>query len=495
MKPEDNARNTNQSELSQSLQRKHISFDNNILLVNEAHNDSKHISSFYKQLINAAKRTKDIPGALYIASETLPLDTVNSNFKRIPSKSKTLRAFVKSFSEPYPIPVVYNHVTSKGGFFSGNGDQPSRVAGRVYVARTHTLRDDGGRKAIYTGQAITDDETIERIHNAQDLTRSVSFMPAGFKCSTCGKHPFLDDCPHRSGEYVEKDEKRTNERVVFDVDPDFAVEDSFVLVPAFRTTMIKAIEQNNDASTVEMNIPSLGLISYTKKIMSNGFTAEGDKERNNDTIDNNNAPSDTTDGENTEENTGGSNEMDPKELKEALENLTNSVSSLTKDVAELKKDSQNDTSSAPTNTGDTSTDGAGNNSENNNNDTGDTRDQSFIDANATIDIFSAALISITNSIGELIKSTAELVAKTNERIDAIQLNTENTSNTEQTQGDTSDAGTQDNATDSNNKQEGSTDENSSTEGNSANNDQTNPANNDKNGQKDQSVKLAGPSLV
>ena len=62
----------------------------------------------YQKVINDAKKYMNMAGALYIASEVMPFDVPSENYKRVKYDAEA-KKFLKTFTHPQPIPVIYNH--------------------------------------------------------------------------------------------------------------------------------------------------------------------------------------------------------------------------------------------------------------------------------------------------------------------------------------------------------------------------------------------------
>lgn len=196
-------------------------------------------------------------GALYIASEVMPFDLPSENYKRVNYDSEAKR-FLKTFTSPQPIPVIYNHNDGLEPLSSFSGKP--EVAGRVLSVAVA----EGIFKvpSIFAGQMIVNKESIERIQDMIDYTQSISYMPKGYICEECGSDGTSEDCPHYPGQVI-KDKNGKERRVVFTVIPNYAAELSFVLVPAYRNARVVAMEQNS----IRQPIPEFRAVTfYNKKI-------------------------------------------------------------------------------------------------------------------------------------------------------------------------------------------------------------------------------------
>lgn len=265
--------------------------------------DAEKADPVYKQLIDLSKKRIEIPGALYIASVTIPLEKPNANHIVV-GPSDISQNFLDSFVQPYPIPILHGHLeTSEGPFDTG---RPAQVYGRVTAAMVDSVKAGNRRmKAVVTGQVITEQNTIERIMSMTDYTQSITWLAEAKNCTICNAaapfcehirgnvYPVLD----KNGDPTGKEELALERHR-----PKRAIEESFVLVPAYEDAMIKAIEKNSvgaDPHLVDDNVPQ-ALFAYSKKVTSNGVdlpkdplkaekTEEGSQsEENNVTMENNN---------------------------------------------------------------------------------------------------------------------------------------------------------------------------------------------------------------
>lgn len=214
--------------------------------------------NLYKKLISDAKKVYDIPGALYIASEVMAFDVPSENFKTV-YMDNDAKKFMKTFTSPQPIPLLYNHADQTDNFFGSSGEPP-RVAGRVLSQAVAPGMFNS--PSAFAGQVVTDKDTIERVYNLMDYTQSISIMPKQYICEECGIDAMSDDCPHMPGQKLVND-KGKEKRVVWKLVPNYAVEFSFVLVPGYRNSRIVAMEQNNLGSAPSTH--GRALFSYNKK--------------------------------------------------------------------------------------------------------------------------------------------------------------------------------------------------------------------------------------
>lgn len=225
---------------------------------NAADGSSANIPSVYQKVINDAKKYMNKAGALYIASEVMPFDLPSGNYKRVKYDSEA-KKFLKTFTSPQPIPVIYNHNDGTDPFFVMEG-KPD-IAGRVLSVAIA----EGIFKvpSIFAGQMIVNKESIERIQDMIDYTQSISYMPKGYICEECGLDGTSEECPHYPGQVI-KDKNGKERRVVFTAIPDYAAELSFVLVPGYRNARVVAMEQNSVGGAPITSLKALSF--YNKKI-------------------------------------------------------------------------------------------------------------------------------------------------------------------------------------------------------------------------------------
>lgn len=278
--------------------------------------------ALYNRLIAEAKNVKNIPGALYLATEAMPFDSLSGNFKRTPYNNQS-KAFAATATSPYFKPILYSHEDGTGFF---GGTRPN-IVGRVL---SQAIADNGrGGKSIFTGQVITDKEAIERVNSFIDYSQSISFYPQGYTCDVCGEDPMkgcgMDESANRCFNLgkeitVEKSKKKT--RVTWSVIPNYIAEISFVAIPAYQDAMVLSMEQNSLGQGLVM--PRMGgLESYYQYQKKDGLITVGDiptgKEQNN------------SDKGTTEQSSGtigseSNQEQNDMELKEQLEAFKKEVS-------------------------------------------------------------------------------------------------------------------------------------------------------------------------
>lgn len=229
-----------------------IKFDSNA-----ADGGAANAPAVYQKVINDAKKYMNKAGALYIASEVMPFDLPSENFKRVKYDAEA-KKFLKTFTSPQPIPVIYNHNDGTDPWVVMD-DKPD-VAGRVLSA---TIAEGIFKvPSVFAGQMIVNKESIERIQDMVDYTQSISYMPKGYICEECGIDGTSDDCPHYPGQVI-KDKNGKERRVIFTSIPNYAAELSFVLVPGYRNARVVAMEQNSAGAP----ITGLKAITfYNKKI-------------------------------------------------------------------------------------------------------------------------------------------------------------------------------------------------------------------------------------
>lgn len=212
----------------------------------------------YQKVINDAKKYMNMAGALYIASEVMPFDIPSENYKRVKYDAEA-KKFLKTFTNPQPIPVIYNHNDGTDPWMSMEG-KPD-VAGRVL---SNAVADGVyGVPTVFCGQMITDKESIERIQSMIDYTQSISYMPKGYICEECGMDGNSDDCAHYPGQII-KDKNGKERRVIFTTIPNYAAELSFVLVPGYRNARVVAMEQNNAGGVPITGVKAISY--YNKKV-------------------------------------------------------------------------------------------------------------------------------------------------------------------------------------------------------------------------------------
>jgi galactitol-specific phosphotransferase system IIB component len=214
--------------------------------------------NLYKKLISDAKKVYNIPGALYIASEVMAFDIPSENYKTV-YMDNDAKKFMKTFTAPQPIPLLYNHADQTDNFFGSSGEPP-RVAGRVLSQAVAPGMFN--TPSAFAGEVVTDPETIDRIYNLMDYTQSISIMPKQYICEVCGIDATSEDCPHMPGQKIVND-KGKETRVVWKLIPNYAVEFSFVLVPGYRNARIVAMEQNGLSGAPTTH--GKALFSYNKK--------------------------------------------------------------------------------------------------------------------------------------------------------------------------------------------------------------------------------------
>lgn len=217
----------------------------------------------YTNLIKKCKSMYDIPGALYIASEVMAFDIPSENYKTV-YYDNDAKKFMKTFVDPQPIPLLYNHADGLGSgsmFGDPQDDTPPNVAGRVlsYGVAPGMF----GTQSAFAGQVITNKDTIDRVYNLMDYTQSISIMPKGYVCEVCNTDAYSEDCPHMPGQTVTDGKKE--KKVVWKLIPNYAAEFSFVLVPGYRNARIVAMEQNGLFKGKAPVTHGRALFSYSKK--------------------------------------------------------------------------------------------------------------------------------------------------------------------------------------------------------------------------------------
>lgn len=315
-------------------------FSNAVMPLNMDTNaaEAEKAPPLYGKLIAKAKSVRNIPGALYIASEVMAFDTPSENYKTV-YWDNDAKNFMKTFVDPQPIPLLYNHadgLDSGGMFGPGPSDVPPNVAGRVlaYDAAPGMF----GTKSAFAGQVVTNKDTIERIYNLMDYTQSISIMPKGYICEVCNDNAMSDDCPHYPGQIIADPNKKGKEkRVTWKLIPKYAVEYSFVLVPGYRNARIVAMEQNGFFGDKAPTTHGRALFSYNKKegmiTVPDNYPAAGDE---NIDVDKNRGSIVNT---RTSLN-GGDQEMTSEETKQFLDSFkatTEAVTALATNVAESNK--------------------------------------------------------------------------------------------------------------------------------------------------------------
>lgn len=217
--------------------------------------DSKS-PDFVKKLIEEAREESQITSSkvMYIVSEVLPLGVLSEDrYYLITDNLNELKPFIDSFTKPYPIPVIYEHLDNLMP-----GDKGAPYAGRVTKVRV--MNGYNGKPAIFAVQAITEEKAIQRITDMTDITQSVGLMVREAVCNACG-HPtytreHIQDCDIGAGEWYEEiaeNGTRTYKRNYFTVVPKRALEVSFTAIPAFPSARVVAFEDPFDGSLRKVN--------------------------------------------------------------------------------------------------------------------------------------------------------------------------------------------------------------------------------------------------
>jgi len=290
----------------------------------------------FQSLVKSAKKQLNVPGALYIAAITIPLGKPNARFIAVESESVT-KQFLKSFIEPYPIPILYNHADSAGGMFEEPPSNPPRIYGRVLSVSTGTIKHSGKTmEVLATGQIITDEEAKCRIESMTDFSQSISWLAESKKCSICSEPPgYCDHRPGRVEEILNDKGEVKGEKLALELHvPKRAIENSFVLIPAYEDAMLKAIERNS-----LVNQPSpYALLDFTVKNSVQGVELPKTTPSPESGEEGQVSPTGETNGTMiTDETTIEGSEMDIKEILEKLTGIQNSVEAMGKEIDELKK--------------------------------------------------------------------------------------------------------------------------------------------------------------
>jgi len=221
-------------------------------------NSEQHLyAKLIEQSRNASNNTK---GVLYLATEALPLNEMNANFKVV-MEDKNINRLVESVVKPYPTPMYYNHDSGGRGLF-GDGNMYPSVIGRNFASIKE--RNSRGGFSIYTGSMINDKVTIERIMDHRDINVSSSIIPLAYKCDVCGQDPMDENstCDHYPGDVVNDEKYRDtwkNRFVTWSIFPDRYYELSITPHPAYDNATIKAYESY---STNNINTSCNGLVEY-----------------------------------------------------------------------------------------------------------------------------------------------------------------------------------------------------------------------------------------
>lgn len=117
---------------------------------------------------------------------------VTENFNNY--TERTLRRALKSWTDPYPKPLIMNH------------DMQSEPIGRVVKARMN--KEEDGTPFVSLQAAITDNEAVEKVLDGRYLTASVGGKALKATCSICeadwAKASLFDiPCEHRRGRKYE----------------------------------------------------------------------------------------------------------------------------------------------------------------------------------------------------------------------------------------------------------------------------------------------------
>lgn len=290
-------------------------------------------SQLHARLISEAKKVKDLPGALYLATEAMPFDVMSGNYKRTPYNNQS-NAFARTAIQPYYKPILYSHDDGSGGMFMP-GMKPN-IVGRVFSV---AVADNGrGGKSIFTGQVITDKESIDRVNSFIDYSQSIAFYPQSYTCDVCGEDP-MKGCGLESdvsrcynlGKEVSTDKSKKKTLVTWSVIPSNIAEISFVAIPAYPDAQVLGIEQNSIGQhLVAPNVRQGALETFFQYKKKEGFIAVGDiptgKENNNQT-DSEKPPVSENSGTIGSEGNQEQDDMELKELAEKFEALKTELNS------------------------------------------------------------------------------------------------------------------------------------------------------------------------
>lgn len=279
-------------------------------------------SALHARLIAEAKKVRDLPGALYLATEAMPFDVLSGNFKRTPYNSQS-KAFAQTAITPYYRPILYSHDDGSGGMFMP-GMKPV-IAGRVLSS---IINDNGrGGKSIFTGQVITDKDSIERVNSFIDYSQSISFYPQAYTCDVCGADPMkgcgLEEdaqrCYNLGKEVNETGNKKRKVRVTWSVLPSYIAEISFVATPAYQDAMVLGIEQNSLGQGLVSPGGLGGLTAFYNYVKKEGFVTVGDIPTKANQTTSEKTPPEQNSGTIGSESNQEQDEMELKELKEQLD--------------------------------------------------------------------------------------------------------------------------------------------------------------------------------
>ncbi len=161
---------------------------------------------------------------------------------------KGLRSGLKTWTTPYPKPVLQDHIVSTNGFFGPTSEKGVDPKGRIVGAKMKKL--DGvvskdGNKAytLALSAYIPGEEDVAKVLDGRYSTVSIGIVSNKVNCSICGTNIAEDYCGHMKGRTyeIERDGKTVKETCFWLINQTEAVEVSFVNSPADRDAHVSNV--------------------------------------------------------------------------------------------------------------------------------------------------------------------------------------------------------------------------------------------------------------
>jgi hypothetical protein len=158
---------------------------------------------------------------------------------------KGLRSGIKSWTNPYPKPVLQDHIVSSNGWLGPVSDKGIDPKGRIIGSKLKPLDgivSEDGSKAYTLALAayIPGEEDVAKVLDGRYSTVSIGIVSNKVNCSICGSNIAEEYCGHMKGRTyeVERDGKTQKEKCYWLINHTEAVEVSFVNSPADQSAHV-----------------------------------------------------------------------------------------------------------------------------------------------------------------------------------------------------------------------------------------------------------------
>lgn len=166
-----------------------------------------------------------------------------------------IKSGLKSWTTPYPKPILQDHVNSAGStsMFGGSPalkgvDPKGRIIGSKVDKSTNLLDENGNPvPALHLAAFIPEEEDIKKILNGTYHTVSIGVASNKVNCSICGANITEEYCGHMKGRVYEIDNevgKKEKKKCYWYINHTEGLECSFVNIPADVNAKVSGVRKS-----------------------------------------------------------------------------------------------------------------------------------------------------------------------------------------------------------------------------------------------------------